>query len=81
MRSVNRIEDLARKGERVTIQFDDPEVLRQIEQMAEDEERPVSRQALLLIRMALELINDQGFHVVNGKLRRGTFEELDTDEN
>jgi hypothetical protein len=78
MRSVNSNEELARRGERVTIQFDDPELLRQIEEMAEAEERPVSRQALLLIKAAVELINEQGFHVVNGKLRRGTFEELDT---
>lgn len=78
MRTPTSSEELARRGERVTIQFDDPEVLRQIEAMAEQQERPVSRQALLLIRMALELINEQGFHVVNGKLRKVSFEDLNT---
>lgn len=71
---------MARRGERVSVQFDDETLLKRVEEMAEVEERPISRQVLLLVKAAIELIDEQGFHLVNGKLRRGTFEALDTNE-
>ncbi len=74
------VEELARRGERVSVQFDDEALLKRVEEMAGVEERPISRQVLLLVKSAIELIDEQGFHLVNGKLRRGTFELLDTDE-
>lgn len=79
MQNVNVVEDLARKDERVSVPFD-PETYDRIEKMAEIEDRPVARQISLLVKAALELVDEQGFHLINGKLRRGTFEELDTDD-
>jgi hypothetical protein len=80
MRDVKKVDELARKGDRVSVQFDDENLLRQIEKMAEMEERPTSRQIMLLVKAAVELIEEQGFHLVSGRLRRGTFEQLDIDE-
>lgn len=80
MRDVKKVDELARKGDRVSVQFDDETLLRQVEKMAEIEERPTSRQIVLLVKAAIELIEDQGFHLVGGRLRRGTFEQLDIDE-
>lgn len=80
MRDIKKVDDLARKGDRVSVQFDDENLLKQIENMAEMEERPTSRQIVLLVKAAIELIDEQGFHLVGGRLRRGTFEQLDIDE-
>lgn len=80
MRSVTKVEELARKGERVTVQFDDPELLRKLEELAGQAERPVSREIVVWLKMAMELVEEQGFHVVNGKLRKVAFEELDTND-
>ncbi|KAM3107298.1 hypothetical protein [Phormidesmis sp. 146-33] len=79
MRDVKTVEELARKGDRVSVQFDDEDLLRKIEEMAQTEERPTSRQIVVLVKAAIELIDEQGFHLINGKLRRGTFENLDTE--
>jgi hypothetical protein len=79
--SLNGVGSPHRSGERVSVQFDDENLLKRIEEMAIDEERPVSRQVLLLAKAAVELIDEQGFHLVGGKLRRGTFEDLDTNED
>jgi uncharacterized protein YdcH (DUF465 family) len=79
MRDVKTVEELARKGDRISVQFDDEDLLRKIEGMAQTEERPTSRQIVVLVKAAIELIDEQGFHLINGKLRRGTFENLDTE--
>jgi len=71
------VEELARKGERVTVQFDDESLLRRIEQMAEVEERPVSRQILIMVRAAVELLDEQDFKLIDGKLRRVSVESND----
>lgn len=80
MRDLKKVDELARKGDRVSVQFDDENLLRQVEKMAEIEERPTSRQITLLVKAAVELIEEQGFHLVGGRLRRGKFEQLDIDE-
>jgi len=77
MRDLKTVEELARKGDRVSVQFDDEDLLRKIEEMAQTEERPTSRQIVVLVKAAIELIDEQGFHLINGKLRRGTFENID----
>lgn len=71
---------MARKGERVTVQFDDPDLLKRLEELAGQAERPVSREIVVWLKMAMELVDEQGFHVVNGKLRKVKFEELDTND-
>lgn len=73
------VNELPRKGERVSVQFDDEALLKRIEEMAAIEERPLSRQLLLLVKAAVELIDEQNFHLVNGKLRKVSFEPLETD--
>jgi hypothetical protein len=77
MRGLKSVEELARKGERVTVQFDDESLLRRIEQMAEVEERPVSRQILIMVRAAVELLDEQDFKLIDGKLRRVSVESND----
>ncbi|NJR37759.1 MAG: hypothetical protein HC781_01635 [Leptolyngbyaceae cyanobacterium CSU_1_4] len=77
MRGLKAVDELARKGERVTVQFDDESLLRRIEQMAEVEERPVSRQILIMVRAAVELLDEQEFKLIDGKLRRVSVEQSD----
>jgi NAD(P)-dependent dehydrogenase (short-subunit alcohol dehydrogenase family) len=77
MRGLKTVEELARKGDRVTIQFDDENLLKRIEEMAEVDERPVSRQIVTLVRAAVELLDEQGFKVIDGKLRKVSLEVPD----
>ncbi|MBD2462279.1 hypothetical protein H6G89_14620 [Oscillatoria sp. FACHB-1407] len=70
--------DVARKDERVTVPFD-RETLERVEAMADQEERPVARQITLLVKAALELIDHQGFKLVDGKLRKVSIESVDID--
>ncbi|MEP0913082.1 hypothetical protein NDI45_19405 [Leptolyngbya sp. GB1-A1] len=70
--------DVARKDERVTVPFD-RETLERVEAMANQEERPVARQITLLVKAALELIDQQGFKLVDGKLRKVSIESTEVD--
>jgi len=74
----NLTTDVARKDERVTVPFD-RETLERVEAMANQEERPVARQITLLVKAALELIDQQGFKLVDGKLRRVSIESADVE--
>jgi len=65
----NLVSEVPRKDERVTVPFD-RETLDRVEKMASQEERPTARQITLLVKAAIELIDDQGFKVVGGKLRK-----------
>ncbi|GAB4381153.1 MAG: hypothetical protein Kow00121_38940 [Elainellaceae cyanobacterium] len=73
------VTDVARKDERVTVPFD-RETLNRVEAMADQEERPVARQVTLLVKAALELIDEQGFKLVDGRLRKVSVEPLDIAE-
>lgn len=73
--SISKVEELARKGERVSVQFDDETLLERVGEMAEAEVRPVSKQILLLVKAAVELLDEQGFKLVDGKLRKVTIEK------
>jgi hypothetical protein len=73
------IDGVARKDERVSVPFDS-ETYEWLEKMAEQEERPTARQVTLYVKAVRELIDDQGFRLVEGKLRRVTAtvdEEID----
>ena len=69
--------ELPRKDERISVPLDG-ETYERLEQMANQEERPIARQVTLLVKAALELVDDQGFRLVEGKLRKISFEDLDT---
>lgn len=72
--------DLPRKDERISVPFD-TETYERLEQMADQEERPIARQVTLLVKAAFELIDEQGFRLVEGKLRKISFEELETKDS
>lgn len=72
--------DLPRKDERISVPFD-AETYERLEQMANQEERPIARQVTLLVKAAFELIDEQGFRLVEGKLRKISFEELETKDS
>lgn len=63
----NSMIEVPRKDERVTVPFDS-ETLRRVEELAKVQERPVSRQVLLLVKAALALMDEQGYKLVDGKL-------------
>lgn len=71
--------ELPRKDERISVPFD-PETYKRLEELASQEERPIARQVTLLVKAALELMDEQDFHLVAGKLRKVSFDPLDTDE-
>lgn len=68
---------LPRKDERISVPFD-AETYERLDQMANQEERPIARQVTLLVKAAIELIDEQGFRLVEGKLRKLTFEDVET---
>ena len=72
--------DLPRKDERISVPCD-AETYERLEQMANQEERPIARQVTLLVKAAFELIDEQGFRLVEGKLRKISFEELETKDS
>lgn len=79
MQMQNSVSDVPRKDERVTVPFD-RETLDRVEEMASQEERPTARQVTLLVKAAIELIDEQGFKLVEGKLRKVIEQSLE-DEN
>jgi hypothetical protein len=75
----NSVSEVPRKDERLTVAFD-KETLDRVAEMASQDERPTARQVLLLVRAAIELIDEQGFKLVEGKLRKvleQSLEEMD----
>lgn len=58
-----------RKDERLSVPFD-KEVLDRIKSLAEQEERPAAKQVALLVKAALELMDEQGYQLIGGKLRQ-----------
>lgn len=70
----NSVTEVPRKDERITVPFD-RETLSRVEEMAGQDERPVARQITILVKAAIELMDDQGFKLVEGKLRKITVEE------
>jgi len=75
----NSIAEVARKDERVTVPFD-RETLDRLGVMAEQDERPVARQITVLVKAAMELIEEQGFRLVDGKLRKVTIQADGTED-
>lgn len=69
MHDVTRTDDLVRKQPRVHTPLP-VEVFERLEQLANEEARPTANMASVLIQAAIELIDDQGFRVVGGKLRK-----------
>lgn len=63
-----------RQEPRLTIALDQ-ETLDRIKEMAEQDERPLGRQILILLRATIELIDEQGFSLLEGKLRKVTVED------
>ncbi len=65
------LDGVARKDERLSVPFDS-ETYEWLEKMAAEEERPTARQVTLYVKAVKELIEEQGFQLVQGKLRRVT---------
>jgi hypothetical protein len=70
------VTELPRKDDRISVPLDG-DTLEKLEAMAAKDERPVARQAVALIKAAIELIEEHGFRLVEGKLRRVSIEETE----
>jgi predicted DNA-binding protein len=70
--------DLPRKQPRVHTPLPD-EVMQRLEALAEVDARPVANMASLLIQAAIELMDKQGFRLVEGKLRKIAIEGTDVE--
>lgn len=68
--------DLPRKQPRVHTPLPE-ETLQRLEQLADAEARPVANMSSVLIQAAIELIDEQGFQLVGGKLRKVSFEPME----
>lgn len=79
MQMQNSVSDVPRKDERLTVPFD-RETLDRVEEMASQEERPTARQVTLLVKAAIELIDEQGFKLVEGKLRKVVEQSLEDED-
>jgi hypothetical protein len=77
---IDPINDLARKLPRIHTPVPE-ETLKRLEELAEAEARPVANMTSVLIQAALELIDQQGFRLVEGKLRKISFEPTETDKS
>ncbi len=77
---LDSVNDLPRKLPRVHTPLPE-ETLRRLEQLADSEARPVANMTSVLVQAALELIDQQGFHLVEGKLRKISFEPTETDKS
>jgi predicted DNA-binding protein len=76
MLKVNEIKDLARKQQRVPVPLPD-ETLKRLDELADQDSRPTANMASVLIQAAIALIDEQGFRLVEGKLRRVSIEEAE----
>lgn len=61
--------DLPRKQPRIQVPLPQ-EVMDQLDDLADADGRPTGNMASMLIQAAIELIDDQGFSLVQGKLRK-----------
>jgi len=73
---IDSVNDLPRKLPRIHTPVPE-ETLQRLEQLAESEARPVANMTSVLIQAALELIDQQGFRLVEGKLRKISIEGTD----
>lgn len=69
MQEVTGLNDLVRKQPRVHTPLPQ-EVLDRLDALAEQDARPTANMASVLIQAAIELIDEQGFRLIEGKLRR-----------
>lgn len=77
---IDPVNELPRKLPRIHTPVPE-ETLQRLEQLAESEARPVANMTSVLVQAALELIDQQGFRLVEGKLRKISFEPLETDKS
>ncbi len=78
MHDATRTEELVRKQPRVHTPLP-VEVFERLEKLADEDARPTANMASVLIQAALELIDAQGFKLIEGKLRKVTEQSLDED--
>jgi hypothetical protein len=71
---------LARKLPRIHTPVPE-ETRKRLEELAAAEARPVANMTSVLIQAVLELIDQQGFCLVEGKLRKVSFEPTETDKS
>lgn len=71
--------DLTRKQPRVHTPLPE-ETLKRLEELADMDARPVANMASVLIQAAVELIDEQDFKLVGGKLRKVAFEPLEAED-
>lgn len=71
--------ELPRKQPRVHTPLPE-EVMKRLEELADVEARPVANMSSILIQAAIELLDDQGFSLVQGKLRKITIEPTETED-
>lgn len=75
----NQAIELPRKNPRIQIAVPQ-EVLDRLENLADEDGRPVGNMGAMFIQAAIELIDEQGFRLVGGKLRKvveQSLEEMD----
>ena len=73
---LNLLIDLPRKQPRVHTPLPE-EAMQRLEELADVDARPVANMASLLIQAAIELMDAQGFRLVEGKLRKIAIEGTD----
>lgn len=78
MQKAQDLLDLTRKQPRVHTPLPE-EVFNRLEEIANDDSRPVANMASALIQAAIELIDKQGFQLVGGKLRKVTIQTEETE--
>ncbi len=72
--------DLPRKQPRVHTPLPEA-VYRRLESLAEQDSRPTANMASALIQAAIELIDQQGYQLVGGKLRKVIVQHNETEES
>ncbi|NJP11101.1 MAG: hypothetical protein HC866_17855 [Leptolyngbyaceae cyanobacterium RU_5_1] len=69
MQTVEEIGNLPRKQPRIPIPLPQ-QTMDRLDELADKDGRPSSNMGSMLIQAAIELIDEQGFRLVGGKLRR-----------
>lgn len=78
MRSATSDSELARKP-RLPIPLDD-DLYQWLEAISEEEDRDKANMVIVLLRASRELLEEQGFQLVKGKLRKVSLEALETEK-
>lgn len=65
----NQAGELPRKQPRTQVPLPQ-EVMNRLEALADEDSRPTANMASILIQAAIELMDEQGFKLVQGKLRK-----------